>query len=185
MGRPKPLVELGGRPLISYAVAAVAEAGLEPVIIAKPTSRLPGLGCRVESDQASRDHPLAGIVAALELAGGPLVAVACDMPLVPAALIAHLASLEAPVAVPRLDGRLEPLLARYGPGALPALAQALEREEPLQETIASLDPELITDGELARFGDPKRILFNVNTPADLEEARRMLRPARPREAARR
>ena len=41
MGEPKALVELAGRPLIAHAVSAVADAGLEPVIVAKPDSPVP------------------------------------------------------------------------------------------------------------------------------------------------
>ena len=37
------------------------------------------------------------------------------------------------------------------------------------------DPYLLDDSELARFGDPARAFFNVNTPADLRAAAREVR----------
>ncbi len=63
-------------------------------------------------------------------------------------------------------------MARWTPALLPALEDALDREEPLRRTVAALAPSLLTDPELAPFGDPARVFFNVNTPADLRAAER-------------
>ena len=71
-------------------------------------------------------------------------------------------------------GRYHPLLARYRPSLAPALASALEQRRPLQQVVAALGPAVIDEQGLARFGDPERLLFNVNTPADLERARELL-----------
>ena len=173
MGRPKALVELRGRPLVSWAIDAVATAGLDPIVVAKPGSPLPPLACRVEREESPIRHPIAGIVAALAAArGGPVVVIGCDMPFVPPGLLAWLASLDARVVVPRIDDRLHPLLARYDDTVAAALVGALEREAPLQDAISSLGPSLIGERELARFGDPRRMLLNVNTPADLAAAER-------------
>jgi molybdopterin-guanine dinucleotide biosynthesis protein A len=65
-------------------------------------------------------------------------------------------------------------MARWSPELLPRLEAALEREEPLRRTVASLAPRLLDDTELARFGDPARAFFNVNTPADLGTAQALL-----------
>jgi molybdenum cofactor guanylyltransferase len=182
MGRAKALVELGGAPLISYPVAAIANAGLEPLVVAKLDSELPALTCPVVRDEFETRHPIAGLLTALAAAGGaPVVALACDLPFVPPALVAHLATLEEPVAMPCVNGRAHPLLARYGPSVESSLARALEREGPLGEAVSSMAPRLVAEAELARFGDPGRILFNVNAPADLDAAERMLRPATARE----
>jgi hypothetical protein len=40
----------------------------------------------------------------------------------------------------------------------------------VQEAVSALDPRIVTERELARFGDPELICLNVNTPADLERA---------------
>ena len=101
----------------------VGSAGLEPVVVAKPDSPLPTLDCRVAQRAApSRATRSPGIVAALERAapGAAVVAIACDMPLVPATLLAWLAQLEEPVAVCEVGGRLEPLLGRYSPRGRPS-----------------------------------------------------------------
>lgn len=175
LGGEKALAELGGEPLVAWPLAAVAAAGLEPVVVAKPGTELPPLGCRVLREPAEPRHPLCGIVAALREAGGrPVVAVACDMPFVAPALLAALAAAEEPLVVPELGGETHPLLARYGPELLPELEAALAREEPLRRTVESLAPRLLGEQELARFGDPELLLFNVNDEADLERAEELL-----------
>jgi molybdopterin-guanine dinucleotide biosynthesis protein A len=119
-------------------------------------------------------HPLAGIVAALRQTDRPLVVIGCDFPFVPAALLRALADAPEPLVVPAPGGELQPLVARWTPVLLPALEDALAREEPLRRTVAALSPRLFDDAELAPFGDPARVFFNVNTPADLDAAARLL-----------
>lgn len=174
LGGQKASAELAGRPLISYPLAAALGSGHEVVVVAKADTELPDLGQRVLHEPAEPRHPLCGIVAGVREAGGrPLVALACDMPFVTAELVAWLASLAEPLAVPSRDGRLHPLLARYEPSLLPRLQSALGEDRPLRETVASLDPCEIPDEELARFGDPERLLINVNTTAELEAAEKL------------
>lgn len=171
IGGAKATVELAGRPLIAYPLAALAAAGIETVVLAKPDSELPPLGCPVVREPELPRHPLCGIVAALRAARGrAVIAIACDMPLTDPALLAHLAAATDPLLVPVLDGRLQPLQARYGPELRPRLETALEREAPLRRTVESLSPHLLGSEELSRFGDPERLLLNVNDGEDLRRA---------------
>jgi len=177
MGRPKALVELGGRPLLSHPVGAVVAAGLEPVVVAKPDSELPALECPVVREPAEPAHPLCGLTAALEAAGTrPAVVLAGDMPFVPPELIAWLAGLRDSIAVVLAGGRVHPLLGRYSPEVAPLFAAALDDPMPLTEAVVSLDPRFVREHEIEPFGDPVRIAFNVNSPADLERAEDLLRP---------
>jgi molybdenum cofactor guanylyltransferase len=177
MGVPKATVELGGRPLASYPAMALAAAGLRPAIVAKEDSSLPDLSLPVVRETDPAPHPAAGILAALGAAEGPVVVVACDMPLVPAQLLRVLADLPAAAALPAIGGRLQPLLARYEPGVAPALERAVERGEPLRNAVGALEPLVLGPDELAGFGDPSLIAFNVNDRDDLEAAERLMAPA--------
>jgi molybdopterin-guanine dinucleotide biosynthesis protein A len=197
LGGAKPTVQLAGRPLISYPLAALAEAGLETVVVLKPGTDLGGRplaratclgstapngagqrttagegGVAVLFEPAEPVHPLTGIVAALRQADRPLVVIGCDFPFVPPALVRALADAPEPLVVPAPGGQSQPLVARWTPALLPALEDALDREEPLRRTVALLSPRLLDDAELAPFGDPARVFFNVNTPADLRRAER-------------
>jgi molybdopterin-guanine dinucleotide biosynthesis protein A len=175
MGTPKAVLELASRPLVARVVGTVGSAGLDPIVVAKPDSPLPRLDCRVLSEPSEPHHPLTGIVTALGAsAGRGVVAIACDMPLVPAKLLTWLAQLEEPVAVCRHNGQLEPLLGRYSPEVCEQLLESLEAGAPMRAAVAALDPYVIPEDRVARFGDPERIFFNVNTPDDLAEAERLL-----------
>ncbi len=175
MGSPKAIVELASRPLVSRVVSTVGSAGLDPVVVAKPDSVLPKLDCRVLSEPSEPHHPLTGIVTALGAsAGRGVVAVACDMPLVPSKLLTWLAQLEEPVAVCEIGGRLEPLLGRYSPEVSEPLQESLDAGASMRDAVAALNPYVIAEDRVARFGDPERIFFNVNTPDDLVEAERLL-----------
>ncbi len=114
MGSPKAVVPLGGKPLIAWPLAAAAEAGLEAVVVAKPGSQLPPLDVPVWDEPEEPAHPLTGLVAALERAGGPIVALACDMPFVTPDLIARLAAARG-IARPARRGVPRPLRARRAP----------------------------------------------------------------------
>ena len=175
MGEPKALAELASRPLVARVVGTVGSAGLDPVVVAKPDSPLPKLDCRVLTEPQEPRHPLTGVLAALGAsAGRGVVAIACDMPLVPAKLLGWLAQLEQPVAVCEVNGRLEPLLGRYSPQVIEQLEVALAAGASMRDAVAALDPFVIEEERVARFGDPARIFFNVNSPDDLAEAERLL-----------
>jgi len=165
MGTAKALVELGGRPLLAWPLAAALDAGLETVVVAKPGSPLPPLAVDVWAEPEQPVHPLTGVVAALERAAPrPVVVLACDMPFVTAELIARLAALDAVAAI--VPGEAFP--ARYEPAALPVLRAGLEREAPLRAVLAELRPLALA------AGDP-RALLGVNYPAALARAAALLR----------
>lgn len=176
IGRDKATIPLAGKPLISYPLAAIQAAGLEPIVVAKADSELPALAAPVMTEPAEPRHPLRGIVAALECAADrrarAVVVLACDMPLVPAEMIAWLAGHHDPLVLPRVAGHPQPLAARYGTELLSPLREALnsERLGSLTGLVMQQNPRLVDETELARFGDPARILHNVNTAADLERA---------------
>ena len=171
LGGSKPLAAVAGTPLIARPLAAAAAAGLPAVVVAKAATPLPALDAPVWTEPAEPVHPLLGIVTALERAGGPVVAVGCDMPFVTAGLLARLAA--GPEAAVRAGGRLAPLPARYEPAWLPALRAALAAEAPLRATLEGFAPGVLE-------GDHSELVASVNTPAELAAAEQMLRatPAR-------
>jgi molybdopterin-guanine dinucleotide biosynthesis protein A len=174
--RPKATASLGGRPLLEFPLRALEAAGIETVVVAKHDTPLPPDAAPVWEEPDEPVHPLLGIVTALEQADGRAVlACACDMPFVTPELAEHIAGIDAPLVVPHAGARLHPLLARYTPGLLLVLREALDREAPLHETLIALQPVILDEEELRAFGDPARLLFNVNTPEDLERAEQLLR----------
>lgn len=174
IGGAKALAELGGRPLISYPLSALSAAGLDPIVVAKRQSPLPELNCLVLREPALPSHPLCGVIAALRWGGGrPVVVIGCDMPFVTGPLLAWLASLDG-LVVPEVDDWLQPLLVRYEPEHLGALEIALRRGHSMHDAITALQPRILGERELQRFGDPSRLCFNVNDHSDLQVAERWL-----------
>jgi molybdopterin-guanine dinucleotide biosynthesis protein A len=174
MGVSKATLELAGIPLAERALRPLRAAGLEVAVVAKQGDSLPALDAPVWIEARQERHPLAGILGALERAEGRAVFVcACDIPFVTEELVAHLASRHG-TAVPESGGRLHPLLARYEPSAAGALSHALDERASLHEAAREAGAEIVPETEIARFGDPERLLFNVNTPADLERAEELL-----------
>ena len=157
MGRPKATLEFEGGPLIARPLAAAAAAGLDAVVVAKPSSRAAAARRRRLGGARGAVAPALGLIAALER-GGPIVAVACDMPFVTPEALAELARRDG-AAAPLVGGRLEPFPARYEPSALPALRAALEREAPLRAALAELRPEEIEMDA--------RVVTSFNTPEDV------------------
>lgn len=173
--RPKATALLGGRPLLERPLGALEAAGLETVVVAKRHTQLPPGAAPVWGEPDEPVHPLLGIVTAVEQADGrPVLVCACDLPFLTAELVGHIARIDAPLVIPRAGGRLHPLFARYTAALLPALREALEPEAPLHETLVALRPSIVDEQDLRAFGDPARLLFNVNTPEDLERAEKML-----------
>jgi molybdopterin-guanine dinucleotide biosynthesis protein A len=173
MGRPKALVELGGVPLVERALQPLREAGLDVAVVAKHGDELPPVEVAVWIESRPEHHPLVGILEALRRADRPVLVCACDMPFVTPGLVRHLAGLEG-TAVPEADGRLHPLLARYDPAVAPALTAALEQGAPVHEAVRDAGAAIVPEADIAAFGAPGRLLFNVNSPADLARAETLL-----------
>ena len=176
MGASKASIPFAGAPLIERPLRAAREGRLQAVVVAKPQTVLPPLDVPVWQEPEEPSHPLTGVVAALERAQGPVVVCSCDLPFLAPALLSHLAGRTEPLVVIEAGGRLHPLIGRYSHELTDALRAARDEERPLQEVVAELGAVRITDPKLRRYGDPERLVFNVNTPADLARAEEMLRP---------
>jgi molybdopterin-guanine dinucleotide biosynthesis protein A len=174
LGGAKATVELAGRPLVSHVLDAASGSGLETIVLAKRETPLPELSQRIVFEPAQPTHPLCGVLAALDFAAqrsppADVVLSACDMPFLTGALLRWLAGLEG-AAMARVGDRLQPLLARCTRAHRPALAAALARERPLSSALAGLEPRIVDERELSRFGPPERLCFSVNDRGDLERA---------------
>ncbi len=169
LGRDKAALSFAGEPLVARAAAKLA-ALVEPVVIADRGRRyLEGFRSVTDGPGAG---PLAGLLgAAATLPGRSLLALACDLPLLPAALLAALAEETAFDWVLARTGRgTEPLCALYSPAALTRLER---RAAAGVYSLHDLDTERglsvlwLGPDELARFGDPARMFLNINRREDV------------------
>jgi molybdopterin-guanine dinucleotide biosynthesis protein A len=176
-GRPKGLVELGGRRILDRVVDALHAVTVEPPLLVAnapegPTWR-PDL--RTIADVRPDCGSLGGIYTAVAAGDGPVLCVAWDMPFVSPDLLRALVEGSAgyDAFLPESDGRrgVEPLCAVYGPACGPAIERQLARGN-LQAIGFHPDVKVGTLRleRVREFGDPDVLFFNVNTPADLERA---------------
>jgi len=173
MGFDKRTLELGGATLVERGIAALREvfpvvaislrAGSDPELVPS--------GCEVICDEVP-GSPLAGIVSALAHYDAPIFVLAADMPFAERAAIKEVVEafvdVDVDVALPVVAGHVEPLHAVYGPGCL----------APIRRLLAAGNhriPDLYSQVRVAEvpFTSPA-LFFSVNTPADLEDARRRL-----------
>jgi len=180
LGGEKALVELGGRTLISYPLQAARGAELEALVVAKRDTALPPVHAPVLREPDQPRHPLCGVVAALQhvrdagRSQRPVLVLACDMPFVSAALLGWLARRHGETVAVEVTGRVQPFPALYRPAQLERLEAELAAARPLRATLELLQATVVSEQTLRAFGEPRRLCFSVNEPADLQAVRRCL-----------
>ena len=177
MGTDKAFVSVLGGPLIEEILSQSAGLGLESLIVTNRPAEYAYLGVPLFGDVLPDKGPLGGLYSALHSAARPhVLCIACDMPFVVRPLLDYLISLipEGDAIMPRLDGEAEPFRAIYSRACLAPIRAALEAG---RMRMISFFPDVrvrfVEEAEIDRF-DPQHLsFFNVNTPEDLEQARRL------------
>lgn len=176
-GRPKGLERVGGVRIVdrvALALAAVVDAPL--LLVANEPAAASWLpGARVVPDVFAGRGPLVALHAALHHAASDVLVVAWDMPFVTPALLRLLRERgHGTAAVVEREGGVEPLCAFYARACEPVAERLLgageRRADALADAVAAVR---IPRRELAPLGDPDVLLFGVNDPAALADARRI------------
>ncbi len=186
-GSPKPRARLAGLTLLERALAILQAAGLETGVIANRVEDLPTdhpfSAVPVRPDLTPAAGPLGGLHAALswarERGDAGVFLLGCDLPLVPPALVARLATEfhAARPTVPASPGPLgiEPLCACYPVGLVRAAEEWLAAGRfGMGEFVRAHDPVVVARGRLASVAGAEHAFVNVNAPPDLERAARLL-----------
>lgn len=185
MGRPKPLVEVDGRPMaLAVADAALAGGCRGVVLIGGDPTLLAPLGLDIVADRFPGEGPLGGIVTALtapetaqEIEPGPETAPAasrddavlvlpCDVPFIDATTVHRLlaGAIDAPDAdvVVAVTDRVQPGCALWRRSAAAAVEQRfVDGERAVHQVLAELST--------VQIGVSPAALRNINDPADLAE----------------
>lgn len=157
MGREKALVEVAGRPMVEWVMAALEEV-CERVVVSGQVGDRPGL-----ADPPGPGGPLAGLRAGLSL-GGDLLLVAVDQPWVRAATLRCLADGEG-TAVPVEGGVRQVTCARYSA----SLAGAAHGAGSIQELLDRVSFRAILEDDWRSWGEDGRSWFSVDDEDALEE----------------
>jgi molybdopterin-guanine dinucleotide biosynthesis protein A len=173
-GRDKSALIVNGRRIIDRQIDELSRVSDDILIVGAhgtPRRPSPEVGnVRSVADRVSGAGPLGGLDAALAAARDPVVLiVACDMPFVTWPLLGYLSSLsgEADAVVPRTKRGYHPLCAAYTRGCQRAIERRLAaRQLAMAGLLDELRLRVVETDELERFGDPERLLANINTPGE-------------------
>jgi molybdenum cofactor guanylyltransferase len=176
MGQEKAFALLDGQPLLAHVIARIAAQTDEVFINANgDPARFDGFGLAVIPDPGSGiATPLAGLQACLQFAAAGcfdvVLTVASDAPFIPRDLVRRLAEGSPRAAIARSSGQDHFLTGLWSVGLRPELDRAIAEEGLVRvkdwarrcQAVSVEWPDL-----------PHDPFFNVNTPEDLAEARRI------------
>ncbi len=183
-GTDKALVILAGKTMLQRTGDLLASA-CEDVRIVAPAAKYGNEAWPVISDQWPGEGPLGGILSALATiqdsasrADWALI-VSCDMPFLTREFLAFLRDCalqsSARVVAPRSSVGLEPLCACWRADAAAAIRASFDAgTRKVTEAMKGLPMEVLDEPVWKRFDSDNRLFWNMNTPDDLEAARRIL-----------
>jgi molybdopterin-guanine dinucleotide biosynthesis protein A len=177
MGHDKATLVIEGEPnarRLGALLAGVVEPALE---VGGQCSGLAAI-----ADEQPGEGPLTALVtgwSALSGAGheGSVVVLACDLPLVTSAFLRWLAQYPGERSVvPLVDGRLQPLCARWSaPDLRRSVERAADGARSLRELLEEMDPVTVRPSDWAGVAAPST-LSDADTPDDLERLGLTWRP---------
>jgi len=175
-GDDKGLVLLNGRPMIEYAIKALATQTRRIVINAnRNLERYKDFGWPVVMDQIGDfSGPLAGMVSIMKQARTPYVLIVpCDSPLVPVDLAVRLhremEQQNAEIAVAHDGERMQPVFVLLQRDLLPSMQQYLA------DGGRKIDRWYATHRQLnVDFSDTPEAFLNINTPEEREALEQQL-----------
>ncbi len=183
MGQDKALLRLGGVPLIQRLLERIRGLCDELLVTTNRPRDYAFLGVRLVADEIPDAGALYGLRTALKAARGDRVLVlACDMPFVSRALLAHMLAVapQADLVVPSWGGMFEPFQAVYARSCLEYVEAALDAGERRVTSFYSRARVLrIEEPELSSLDPEGLSFFNINTPEDLARAEEILEKTQP------
>jgi molybdopterin-guanine dinucleotide biosynthesis protein A len=186
-GRDKALARIGDEAVLARLCSVMR--GVTPcVTIIGSREKYAAFGAKCIPDRWPGEGPLGGIITALlaasETCGGEWnIIVGCDMPFLTSEWLAYLIqraqASEAEVVAPRSAYGLEPLCACWRASGVEKLQRAFEGgTRKVTEAMKHLTMEVLDETHWKRFDSADRLFWNMNTPGDYEEAKRILEAER-------
>ncbi len=187
MGQEKGLLEFGGEPLIARTARLIKPLVSEVTMVGSPELHA-GLGFSVIADWnvgggAGKEKvrtPLVGIATALSVTKSPWnLILACDLPYLTAEwldwLLTRAMASRAQIVMPRTPGGLEPLAAVYRGECAAPIMVALDRGvRKVTDAMTKFRMEQLLESKWKHLDPQGRVLRNMNTPQDYDEARKFL-----------
>jgi molybdenum cofactor guanylyltransferase len=185
-GRDKALTEIAGKTMVARMAETLRELLLDSSLVGDPM-KYGNLAKKCVPDLWPSEGPLGGILTALqrtaslsamETSAYNLI-LSCDMPFLNALWLEELLSRafasDAQVVVPQSSSGLEPLCSVWRTEALHDVQREFDAGvRKVTQAMKRLTIEVLDESVWKRFDKNGRLFWNMNTPADYEEARRIL-----------
>jgi molybdopterin-guanine dinucleotide biosynthesis protein A len=188
-GRDKALAEINGKPMLLQMCELIFDNIARDVRVIGDAGKYGKFGVTCLEDGWPGQGPLGGIITALmgtaKNPAGPAwnLILSCDMPFMTEEMLVYCVDRSrksrAEVVVPRSQNGLEPLCACWRTSAGAKLQRAFnDGVRKVTEGMKRLEMEVVDESDWKRFDSAGRLFWNMNTPADYEEARRILETER-------
>lgn len=176
MGRNKALLPIRGIPVIEHILIELVPRFDEVMIITNDPDAYRSYSLPLYPDLYPGKGPLAGIHRSLLEAKHEKVLVsACDMPFISGKLATFLIEALSPsfdAVIPIASGKSHPLFAAYERSNAKRAETFLSEDQlAIRHFLSHIRVRWIEEEEMLPFGDPARLLFNMNGPQDYEYIR--------------
>ena len=183
LGHDKVLETIGNRNLLQQVISRINSLCRDIIIVTSRERTMPQSishpGVRIVTDTFPGKGPLGGIYTGLTTSNSVYnLVVACDMPFLNQALLQHMMQLadDFDVVVPRVENTVEPLHAIYSKSCLAPIEDMIKQGNLVINQLLNLVRVRYVDAEEIDRFDPEHLsLFNINTKADLDRARELVR----------
>lgn len=184
-GTDKALVRLAGKTMLQRTGELLASVSHDVTIVA-PAAKYADAPWPVLTDCWPGEGPLGGILTALlhlrnaaSSGESRCLILSCDMPFLTTEFLVELreraSRSRAQVLVPESSSGLEPLCGCWRADAVDSVQAAFDAGiRKVTEAMKRLRMEVLDEWSWKRFDTRDRLFWNMNTPADFEEARRIL-----------
>jgi molybdopterin-guanine dinucleotide biosynthesis protein A len=183
-GTDKALVEIGGKPLAMRVHALLRKACVPEIWLVGDPAKYGRLGVKCLADARPGEGPLGGILTSLRNTAQNSTSdynliIGCDMPFLTEDWMEELLSRafesDADVVVARSASGLEPLCAVWRTEVTKLVEAQFEKGvRKITEVMNQLQMEMLDESVWKRFDKNDRLFWNMNTPADFVEVRRIL-----------
>ncbi|MGB7435578.1 MAG: molybdenum cofactor guanylyltransferase [Candidatus Acidiferrum sp.] len=192
-GADKALAKFAGKTMLQRTGELLANV-CDQVLVVAPSGKYKNLPWPLVADRWPGQGPLGGILTALDHVNAHIsrprltnsqsqpawaLMVGCDMPFLTAPFLTFLweraSQSRAQVVVAESGNGLEPLCACWRSDAAGAIQAAFDTGvRRVTEAMKRLPMEVLDGPAWKRFDSGNRLFWNMNTPADFAEARRIL-----------
>jgi molybdopterin-guanine dinucleotide biosynthesis protein A len=177
-GRPKALLEVGGRRIIERVLDVVAPVVDDVLIVTNTPELYAFLGVPMVADLHPDHGSLGGIFSGLAAATGEAAfTVACDMPFLhrDVARLVVARAAEGDVIIPRVGTQLETMHAVYAKACLPPIEARLRAGRfKIVGFFDSVRVVEIAEADIVRHRPAEVVFMNVNTPEELARAQALV-----------